>query len=50
MITSYKESNPCKDNVSNSLRYRQILFTFPAFLNLRIESNFRLLQTQVSAV
>ena len=39
-----KKEDPCKDNVSISLRSRQILFTFPAFLNTRINSSFRFLQ------
>ena len=46
MITNYKEAHPCKDNVSIGLRESQVLFTFPAFLHVRINSSFRFLQTR----
>ena len=34
-------NNLCKNNVSFSLRQRQLLFAVPAFLNIRINSSFR---------
>ena len=45
-----KEAHSCQDKVNISLPEGQLLFTFPAFLIVRINSSFRFLQTQMSAV
>ena len=50
IIIDQEEAHPSKDNASISLRKRQFLFTFPAFQNVRINSNFRFLQKQMSAI
>ena len=50
VIVNYNETNSYTDNVSMSLRYRHLLFTFSAFLKVRIYSSFRFLQKQMPAL
>ena len=49
-VINLEDAHSYKDNITISLRKRQLLFTFLAFLKLRINSYFRLMQQQMSAV